>query len=151
MHGRSQNASPGTRMHTVRGVGWKNGQPGEGGEGGPSRVQGAVIRPLTPDRAGRGRCAVVWWPPGRLKCLLLIELATVARLRMQGSKWSVPSLLVRNQVILICCIACGSRPYCESRRDNMRVSRCANGMCARTDAPNCSHSTFGDCTLQEAS
>ena len=57
---------------------------------------------------------VVWWPPDRLNCLLLIEAASVSRLRMQWSNWSVPSLLVRNQVILICCIACGSRPYCES-------------------------------------
>ena len=90
---------------------------------------------------------VVWWPPDRLNCLLLIEAATVSRLRMQWSNWSVPSLLVRNQVILICCIACGSRPYCESRRDNMRVSRCAYGTCARTDAPN-DLTPHSACTLQ---
>ena len=57
------------------------------------------------------------------------------------------SLLVRKQVILKCCIACGSRPYCESRRDNMRVSRCAYGTCARTDAPN-DLTPHSACTLQ---
>ena len=89
----------------------------------------------------------MWWPPDRLNCLLLIEAATVSRLRMQWSNWSVPSLLVRNQVILICCIACGSRPYRESRRDNMRVSRYAYGTCARTDAPN-ALTPHSACTLQ---
>ena len=46
------------------------------------------------------------------------------------------SLLVRKRVKLKCCIVSGSRPYCESRRDNLRVTRCAYGMCARTDAPS---------------
>ena len=29
-----------------------------------------------------------------------------------------------------------SRPDCESRRDNLQVTRCAYGNCARTDAPS---------------
>ena len=45
------------------------------------------------------------------------------------------SLLVRKRVKLKCCIVSGSRLIGESTRDNMRVSRCAYGMCARTDTP----------------
>ena len=45
------------------------------------------------------------------------------------------SLLVRKQVILKCCTVSGARSYCESRRDNLLVARCAYGNCARTETP----------------
>ena len=63
------------------------------------------------------------------------------------------SLLVCNQVKLKCWAESGSRLNGESRSDNMRVSRCAYGMCARTDAPGAltTHSATALKRLPEAS
>ena len=89
--------------------------------------------PADTSRAGRGRCG--WCGGLRAVCGASFSLKQPPfhTCECNGADWSVPSLLVRYQVILKCCIVSGSRPYCKSRRDNLRVTRCAYGMCARTD------------------
>ena len=63
------------------------------------------------------------------------------------------SLLVRKQVKLKCLAESDSRLDGESKRDNMRVSRCAYKMCARTDTPGAltPHSATALKRLPEAS
>ena len=97
---------------------------------------GTVICPLTAIELGAGAGGGVV-ASGPSECLFLLNWPPLHACECKGvnGQYRVYCVLVRNQVILICCIACGSRPYCESRRDNIRVSRCANGMCARTNTP----------------
>ena len=73
-------------MHTVRGIGGRMNSPARA-----ARAAHSGFRHGDPSADNRqAEVQALWvmrWPLGRLRRPLLIEAATVARLRMQGSEW----------------------------------------------------------------